>query len=59
MQKLTEAGRTNDDITGVSAVSRETGNIVGGVTDAAKTLSQEAQMLNTHVDEFLVEVRAI
>jgi methyl-accepting chemotaxis protein len=48
-----------ENINGVSEASNETGNIVGGVTDAAGSLATQSDALKARVDEFLAEVRAI
>lgn len=48
-----------DNIGGVSAASQETGNIVSGVREAAGTLSTEAASLQTRVEGFLGQVRAL
>ncbi len=48
-----------ENIAGVSQASKETGSIVTGVTEAAGTLSTEAESLKSRVDEFLSQVRSI
>jgi len=47
------------NIHGVSEASQETGRLAQDVTSAATELSQQANQLQTRVDEFLVEVRAM
>ncbi|GAB4237886.1 MAG: methyl-accepting chemotaxis protein [Methyloligellaceae bacterium] len=48
-----------DNITGITNASSETSSIATGVTEAAQSLSSEAEILKSRVDEFLKEVRAI
>ncbi len=47
------------NIDGVSQASQESGRVAQDVTSAAAELSQQANQLQTRVDEFLVEVRAM
>jgi hypothetical protein len=52
------AGEVSDNISDVSRSVDETGRMAGGLPDSASAQSQQAELMNREVGNFLARVRA-